>query len=66
MKLIELDNAISIPLSNEEHEVFFKYVNTNIKENKDIDEREKLLLQKLVWSILMHCPINLTVSKRVL
>jgi|TARA_B100000959_G_scaffold229901_1_gene245741 hypothetical protein len=47
MKLIELDNAISIPLSNEEHEVFFKYVNTNIKENKDIDEREKLLLQKM-------------------
>ena len=47
MKLIELGNAISIPLSNEEHEVFFKYVNTNIKENKDIDEREKLLLQKL-------------------
>ena len=47
MKLIELDNAISIQLSNEEHEVFFKYVNTNIKENKDIDEREKLLLQKL-------------------
>ena len=47
MKLIELDNASSIPLSNEEHEVFFKYVNTNIKENKDIDEREKLLLQKL-------------------
>ena len=47
MKLIELDNAISIPLSNEEHEVFFKYVNTNIKEKKDIDEREKLLLQKL-------------------
>ncbi len=37
MKLIELDNAISVPLSNEEHEVFEKYVNTNIKENKDIE-----------------------------
>lgn len=47
MKLIELDNAISVPLNNEEHEVFKKYVNTNIKENEDIDEREKLLLQQL-------------------
>jgi len=47
MKLIELDNAISVPLSNEEHEVFEKYVNTNIKENKDINEREKVLLQQL-------------------
>ena len=46
MKLVELDNAVTIPLSNEEHEVFEKYVNTNIKENEDIDEREKLLLQK--------------------
>ena len=47
MKLVELDNAVTIPLSNEEHEVFEKYVNTNIKENEDIDEREKLLLQQL-------------------
>ena len=47
MKLVELDSAITVPLSNEEHEVFEKYVNTNIKENEDIDEREKLLLQKM-------------------
>lgn len=48
MKVVELLNSITIPLTNEEWEVLGKFNDTNIRLKEEFNAREQMLANSLV------------------
>lgn len=48
MKMVELLNSITIPLTNEEWDVLEKFNDTKIRLKEEFDAREQLLANNLV------------------
>jgi hypothetical protein len=47
MKIVELTNALLLPLTNEEHDLLKKFVNNEPVPKHQLEEREQLLANNL-------------------
>lgn len=54
MKIVELLNKISIPITNEESEVLEKFEDGQVVQRQDLSPREVILANQLVNKDILH------------